>query len=120
MLKFDYRTGLVGWDPDAFAKWLNEQGAAGARLAFIVNGFAVLERIIDPDDAAAPAAAPAGREEQAHGGPTSDFLCGCGCGEIGAIPDTMIPIMTKEGLVPFLAGHGPHPEERTTYLSVPK
>lgn len=116
-LRFEYRVGLVGWKPEDFEKWLNENGAQGARFAHVVNGMAVLERIFDDEDAAQPAAAAPAREEQAHAGPTSEFICGCGCGSIGVIPDAMIPTMVKEKLTPFLAGHGPHPEERVTYLA---
>lgn len=127
MLKFDYRVvDTTSLSPGAVEAQLKMAGASGWRLAFVLpNGRIVLE-LMGEDDASAAERAPAAAPQPAverisvSGEGFDEYLCGDGCGEVLAIPEKFRARIVADKLTPFKAGHGPHPEERQTYLAAPQ
>jgi len=120
MLKFEYRVGRhEATTPGQLEDWLNEHGARGFRLAMYVPHLPpVLERVMGEDEEpAAPEHGEPSVARQVPAGELVEFLCGCGCGEVGQIPESMVATMTSEKLLPFVKGHGPRAEIGSTYLA---
>lgn len=114
MLKFDYIVGHRWMQRGELIDLLTKNGANGYRFVQMVDGMPLLERISDPDEEKVPA--PAVERITPQGEGIDEYLCGCSCGTTIGVPAKMRDAIVRDHLVPFAAGHGPRPEERTTYL----